>query len=497
LSHLPPCVFPGRLLLCKSAFSGRTFAGRKASFLLAFFLLLGGQALADGPVRNVVFIISDDLRASVLGCYGDSMCSTPNIDRLAARGVVFDRAYCQGTWCAPSRASFMRGRYYGNNEVTLGEHFIAQGRMTARVGKIFHMRVPGDIIAGTDGEDVAACWSERYNAPGLEAHTPGDYACLNLNIFTTALENRQSTGDPHRPYVTVSYDGDGSDQPDAKAAAKSVELLRRFKSEEKPFLLATGFVRPHYPMVAPRPFFDQYPHSKIEVPHVPPGDLDDIPPQGISGSTSKKNGLEQYPENQQRMWSGYYASVTFMDQQLGRILDELDRLGLADSTAIVFTSDHGYHLGEHTFWQKADLHEQVTRVPLIIASPGIKPGRTSSLVQLIDIFPTLCELTDLPVPESVQGTSLVPVLNDPTKSVNDEAFSYNRAHAALRTDRWSYMRYADGTEELYDMQADANQFTNLAKNAAHIEPIVDLRQRMDKWIAEVKGNAGKRLKAKK
>lgn len=489
-------MFLGRLLLRKSAFSWRTFAERKATFLRAFCLLLSGQALADGPVKNVVFIISDDLRASVLGCYGDAICSTPNIDRLAARGVVFERAYCQGTWCAPSRASLMRGRYYGKPRITLGEHFIAQGRVTARVGKIFHMRVPGDIIAGTNGDDVEACWSERYNMPGLEAHTPGDYACLNLDIFTTALENRQSTGDPHRPYVTVSYDGDGSDQPDAKAAAKSVELLRRFKSEEKPFLLATGFVRPHYPMVAPRPFFDRYPHSKIEVPHVPMDDLDDIPPQGISGSNSKKNGLEKYPENQQRMWSGYYASVTFMDQQVGRILDELDRLGLADSTAIVFTSDHGYHLGDHTFWQKADLHEQVTRVPLIIASPGINPGRTSSLVQLIDIFPTLCELAVVPVPESVEGVSLVPVLNDPAKVVNREVYSFNGDHLALRSDRWSYMRYADGTEELYDMQTDSNQFTNLVKNSTHVETVVDLRQRMDRWIAEVKGNADKRLREK-
>jgi hypothetical protein len=173
---------------------------------------------------------------------------------------------------------------------------------------------------------VEACWSQRFNSQGKEAHTPGDYACLNLNIFTTELEGRQSTKDPHRPFVTVSYEGDGSDQPDAKTAAKSVELLREFKAAGKPFLLAAGFVRPHYPMVAPRPFFDRYPHAKIEVPQVPENDLDDIPPLGISGSNSKKNGLAKFPENQQRMWSGYYAAVTFMDTQLGRILDELDAL---------------------------------------------------------------------------------------------------------------------------------------------------------------------------
>jgi iduronate 2-sulfatase len=373
----------------------------------------------------------------------------------------------------------MRGRYHGNRGITLGEHFIAQGRVTARVGKIFHMRVPGDIIAGTDGQDVPACWTERYNAQGQEAHTPGDYACLNLNIFTTELEGRQSTGMPHRPFVTVSYEGDGSDQPDWKAAAKSIELLQKFSASKRPFLLATGFVRPHYPMVAPRPFFDRYPHTKIKLPHVPPGDLDDIPPPGISGSNSSKNGLAKYPENQQRMWSGYYASVTFMDQQLGRLLDELERLGLADSTAVVFTSDHGYHLGDHTFWQKANLHEQVTRVPLIISVPGVRAGSSRSIVELVDLFPTLCELTGAPIPEGVEGKSLVPVLRDPAAIVHEGALSYvGGGHHSLRTDRWAYMRYADDSEELYDMNADPGQFTNLAKDPAHTTALEVLRSQL-------------------
>ena len=440
--------------------------------------LLGGRCAAAEPIKNVLFIISDDLRASVLACYGDKRCDTPNIDRLAARGMVFERAYCQGTVCGPSRASFMRGRYQGNRGITLGEHFIAQRRVTARVGKIFHMRVPGDIIAGTDGQDVPECWTERYNAQGQEAHTPGDYACLNLNIFTTELEGRQSTGMPHRPFVTVSYEGDGSDQPDWKAATKSIELLQKFSATKQPFLLATGFVRPHYPMVAPRPFFDRYPHRNIELPHTPPNDLDDIPPPGISGSNSKKNGLAKYPENQQRMWSGYYASVTFMDEQVGRLIDELERLGLADSTAIVFTSDHGYHLGDHTFWQKANLHEQVTRVPLIISVPGVRAGRSRSIVELVDLVPTLCELTRAPIPEGVEGKSLVPVLRDPAATVHEAAFSYVGDHYSLRTDRWAYMRYADGSEELYDMDADPGQFTNLAKESAHTAALEALRRQL-------------------
>lgn len=471
------------------------------NFSLAAFLLMLGASVASlaaaEPARNVLFIVSDDLRAGVLDCYGDAVTSTPNLDRLAARGVVFERAYCQGTVCGPSRASFMRGRYFGNQGITLGEHFIAQGRTTARVGKIFHMRVPGDIIAGSDGEDVPACWTQRFNASGLEAGTPGNYACLNLNIFTTALEGRQSTGDPHRPFVTVSYEGDGSDQPDAKAAAKAVELLREFKTADKPFLLAVGFVRPHYPMVAPRSYFDLYPHDQMTLPEVPEGDLDDIPPAGISGSNSRKNGLAEHPANQQRMWSGYRASVSFMDAQLGRVLDELDRLGLAGTTVIVFTSDHGYHLGDHTFWQKSNLHEQVIRVPLIIAAPGIAPARSRSLAQLVDVFPTVCELTGAPILESVEGKSLVPVLRDPSAQVNAAAFSYVLGgHHALRTDRWAFMRYADGTEELYDMDADPGQHRNLATHPAHQETLAQLRQQLDQR-AKSAGATKPRAKGKK
>lgn len=471
--------------------------------LILFLCVLAATAVSRAeaePSKNILFIISDDLRANVLRCYGDHTSDTPNIDRLAARGVVFERAYCQGTVCGPSRASLMRGRYVGNRGFTLGEHLIGQGRATARVGKIFHMRVPGDIIAGSDGEDVAACWTQRFNAPGLEAHTPGDYACLNQNIFTTALEGRQSTGDPHRPFVTVSYEGDGSDQPDAKAATKAVELLREFKAADQNFLLAVGFVRPHYPMVAPRQYFDLYPHNQMTLPHVPDGDLDDIPPAGISGSNSRKNGLAEYPENQQRMWSGYRASVTFMDAQLGRVLDELDRLGLAETTAIVFTSDHGYHLGDHTFWQKSNLHEQVIRVPLIIAAPNVVPSRSRSLAQLVDLFPTVCELTGAPVPGSVEGKSLVPVLRDPRATVNDSAFSYVMGgHHSLRTDRWAYMRYADGAEELYDMDADPGQHDNLAQHVAHSKTLAQLRQQLEMHIqsagaATVRGRGKKNAK---
>lgn len=445
-----------------------------------------GSVTAEPAVKNVLLIVSDDLKASVLGCYGDEMCDTPNIDRLAAEGMVFERAYCQGTVCGPSRTSFMHSRYFKSQGVTLGENFIRNGFTSARVGKIFHMRVPGDIIAGTNGNDVEACWTERHNSPGLEAHTPGDYACLNLNIFTTDLEGRQSTQMPNRMFVTVQYDGDGSDQPDWKSATKSVELLQKFAKDDKPFFLATGFVRPHYPNVAPRPYFDRYPHTEVTLPTVPDGDLEDMPKAGISGSNSAKNGFDNYPENQQRMWAGYYATVTMMDEQVGRMLDELERLGLRESTAVVFTSDHGYHLGEHTFWQKSNLHEEVTRVPLVVSVPGMKASRSKSIVELMDIYPTVCELTGVEIPNTVQGKSLVPVLQDPAKELREAALSIVKEGHSLRSARWAYMGYKDGSEELYDMDADPGQFTNLAAKPEHEAVLVEWRGKLKAMLEVVK-----------
>ncbi len=454
--------------------------------LAALALTPGRTTAAEPAVRNVLFLVSDDLKASVLGCYGNAVCETPNIDRLAAGGMVFERAYCQGTVCGPSRTSFMHSRYSGSRGKTLGENFIDHGFTSARVGKIFHMRVPGDIIAGTDGQDIPACWTERFNAPGLEAHTPGDYACLNLNHFTTELEGRQSTGMPHRMFVTLAHDGDGSDQPDWKAATITNELLGKYGKRDEPFFLATGFVRPHYPSVAPRKYFAKYPHGEISTPHVPEGDLDDIPKAGISGSNSRSHGIDRYPENQRRMWSAYYATVTFMDAQLGRVLDELDRLGLRESTVIVFTSDHGYHLGEHTFWQKSNLHEEVTRVPLIISVPGKRPGRSESIVELVDLYPTLCELTGVPIPATAQGKSLVPILDRPETEIRRAALSMVKNGHALRSSDWAYLRYADGSEELYDMRADPGQFTNLAGRTDSSGMIGKFRAQLDERLEMVR-----------
>ena len=441
-------------------------------FALFFVLCLSAQA----KVKNVLLIVSDDLKADALGCYGNKLVQTPHLDQLAKEGTLFSNAYCQGTVCRPSRASFMRGRRQGEKGITWGEHFINNGFSSTRVGKIFHMRVPGDIIAGTDGADVAACWSAKYNMPGKEAHTPGNYACLNLNKFTTKLEGRQSTKMPYRMFVTVDYVGDGSDQPDWKAATKSIELLKDLKKDDKPFFLATGFVRPHYPNVAPEQYFARYPYKEMPLPYVPSDDWDDMPKSAVSRSNSKQYGIDKFPDNQKKMWAGYLATVTFMDEQVGRILKTLKELGLDRETAVIFTSDHGYLLGEHHFWQKGNLREEVTRVPLIMRVPTSNPGTSSSIVELVDLFPTACEATGLPIPQGVEGKSLLSVLENPKAMVKEAAFSFVGKGTSMRTSNWAYMKYGDGSEELYDMNKDPKQFVNLATSTEHAKALTSIRK---------------------
>lgn len=451
--------------------------------LLLWVINLIHGVVAEAQIENVLLLISDDLKASTLGAYGDTMVKTPHIDALAAQGMVFKRAYCQGTTCGPSRRSFMRSRYRDENGITLGENFINHGFYSGRVGKIFHMKVPGDIIGGTNGLDVEACWTERFNSPGLEAHTPGAYSLYNHNIFTTSLKNRVTTAMKDRWFVSVSYEGDGSDQPDYKTAGKTIELIREHGRGKKPFFIAAGFVRPHYPNVAPKRFFDLYPYQDIQLPETREGDLEDIPRLGHTSVTSLNDPIGRYPDNQKKFWGSYYATITYMDEQVGRILAELDRQGLRESTAIVFIGDHGYHLGEHFFWQKSNLHEDVTRVPFILSAPGFESGQSNSFAELSDIYPTVSELVGISVPNTVQGKSLVPVLKDPRASVRDAAFTVgNNSDFALRGEGWAYMLYKDDSEELYDMKEDPGQFNNLANEPQYSRVKTEWRMKLEERI---------------
>ncbi|MEO1992331.1 MAG: sulfatase, partial [Pirellulales bacterium] len=436
-------------------------------------------------IRNILLIMSDDLKASALPVYGNNVCETPNIDRLGKESVVFERAYCQGLACAPSRPSIMRSIYPSSHvqAPTMGEHFLKHNMHTARVGKIFHMPVPHAQLDGSDGKDVPECWTERYNTTSEETFSPGLYRLLNSGIVTRQIAGRDAKG-MNRMWATVESDRrDGSDQADYMVATKAIALLRQRKDEGKPFFLAVGFVRPHFPMVQPKRFFDRYPHNTMVIPPLIKNDLDDIPEVG-RGSDGK--GLNTMEESRRRMWQAYYASVTFMDEQLGRVLDELDRLNLSDSTAVIFTTDHGYHLGEHGFWQKGNLHEEVVRVPLLMRVPGQQPARTSSLVELIDIYPTCTEILGLPTPASLQGESLLPLLRNPHATIRSSALSiHNRHGGGLRLADWHYMNYGEQGEELYDMKHDPHQYTNLAGDKRYEQILRRVRSEFRQRMSEL------------
>ena len=447
-------------------------------------LALALAAAAHG--QNVLFVMADDLTAEALACYGNADCATPSLDRLAARGTRFTRAYCQFPVCGPSRAAVMSGRYPEalrvvanggsgkftdrmGDRATLPQLFRQHGWRSARVGKIYHMRVPGDITAGVDGPDHAASWDERYNAPGLEWMTPGPFEHLSHEKLKRLPEKHYGLGFGTAFYA-VRADGDGSDQPDVRAADKAIELLEGFG--ERPFFLAVGFVRPHVPLVAPAAEFERYDAEALTLAARVEGDQSDIPKAGISLS-SKRIGALGDAAKQRRILQAYYASVTFMDAQVGRLLDALERLGLADDTVVVFSSDHGYHLGEHDLWQKMSLHEESARIPLLMAGPGVPVGVRDALVEQIDLYPTLAGLAELEAPAHCQGFDLAPVFADAEASVRDAAYCVTGRGQLLRTERWAYLRYDEGGAELYDMAADPRQFVNVAAREAEVVARLD------------------------
>ena len=446
---------------------------------------------------NVLFIISDDLTATALSCYGNTVCKTPNIDRLASQGTRFTKAYCQGTYCGPSRASFMSGYYphaikmlgYGSPRPAIGEratwaqHFKNNGYHTARVSKIFHMGVPGGIEKGTDGADDPASWTERFNSAGPEWKAPGDGETLENNA-----DGRKPGPVGGNTFVVVEADGNDLVHSDGKTAAKAVELIKQ--NRDKPFFLGVGFVRPHVPFVAPRKdYTDFLPYSRIQLPPKLKDDWADIPKAGINYKTSKNMKMDL--RRQKKAVGGYYASVAFMDRMVGQVLNGLKEAGLEDNTIVIFTSDHGYHLGEHDFWAKVSLHDESAAVPLIIRMPGKKPAVCHSLVELLDLYPTLSNLCGLEVPKHLQGKDISKMMTNPAKEVRSAAFSVNGKGFLLREQDWAYIAYGkngQGDEELFDMKQDPKQFTNLAKDPKHAQIIARFQKQMANKLREVRTN---------
>ncbi len=447
---------------------------------------------------NVLFIISDDLTSTALSCYGNEVCRTPNIDGLAAQGTRFTRAYCNATYCGPSRASFMSGYYphatgvFGytsprpaiGDRATWSQHFKNAGYHTARVSKIYHMGVPGGIEEGGDGADDPASWTERFNSPGPEWKAPG------------VGETLEGNPDGKKPvvggntFVVVEAEGDDLVHSDGKTAAKACELIAQH--QDKPFFLAVGFVRPHVPFVAPKPYFEPFlPYEKLTLPPKIPGDWDDIPKAGINYKTSVNMKMDE--RRQKKAVGGYYASVAYMDAQVGKVLDALERSGQADNTLVIFTSDHGYHLGEHDFWAKVSLRDESAMVPLIVKVPGKKPAVCHSLVELIDLYPTIAQLCGLDVPARLQGRDLSPMFDDPSFSVRDAAFCVAPSSRGflLREDRWAYLQYAEDASkgiELFDMEEDPKQYTNLAARPDHQAEVERLKAKLAAKLTEIRTN---------
>ncbi len=444
---------------------------------------------ANGKL-NVLFIMSDDLNCD-LGCYGHPQVKSPNIDRLAKRGLRFERTHCQFPLCGPSRASIMCGLYPDQtlvqhnaiyvrqrvpNVQTMPQMFRNHGYTAMRIGKIYHYGVPGSI--GTDGHDDPDSWNKVVNPRGRDK----DDESL---VFTMR---------PGQYGGTLSWlaaDGTDEEQTDGIGATAAVKRLEQFAAEKTPFFLGVGFYRPHTPYVSPKKYFDMYPREKIVVPSVPEGYMDTLPQPARETLTRKKEQVDLPDETVRRAIQAYYASITFMDAQVGRVLDALEKTGLDKNTIVLFTSDHGYHMGEHAYYQKMTLFENATRVPLIISAPGMKTAgqSTSALAESLDFYPTLAEACELTPPSILSGVSLASLFDDATATPRTSVLTQHQEGYSLRTDRYRYTEWgADGKDgaELYDHASDPAEMTNLARRPESAKTIAELSKQLHQRIADAK-----------
>ncbi|MDA0920817.1 MAG: sulfatase [Planctomycetota bacterium] len=445
------------------------------------------QTHAAEQKPNVLFLICDDLNCD-LGCYGHSMVESPNIDALAKRGVRFERAYCQYPLCGPSRASFMTGLYpdqtlIQRNAIRLREKlpevqsmsqmFRRAGYTATRVGKIYHYNVPADI--GNDGHDDPESWDRKFNPYGRDKTDESKVFSLRPGSYGGTLS-------------WLAADGTDDEQTDAIGASHAIKLLEEHAKDRSPFFMAVGLYRPHTPYVAPKSYFDRYPLEKIVVPTVPDGYFETLPDPAVKSLTRKKDQLNLADNLARQAIQAYYASITFADAQVGRIVAAVDRLGLAENTVIVFTSDHGYHMGEHGYWQKTTLFENAAHVPLIISAPNSKAAgqSTECPAEMIDFYPTLADLCGLEAPANLSGVSLKPVLSDPTARPRLDSLTQYDAGYSLRVSHYRFTEWGkDGSlgAELYDHETDPEELVNLAGRPDSASIVKRLSRRLRERIA--------------
>lgn len=437
---------------------------------------------------NVLLIIADDLNCD-LGAYKNLVVKTPNIDRLAKRGLLFENAHNQYPLCGPSRASFMTGMYSNQTKITknnmnlrnsipdvitMGQRFRQQGYQSVRIGKMFHYDNPSAI--GTSGNDDIYSWDQTVNPYGRDK----------------LEEYKINTLSPRKYGGTLSWlaaDGDDNEQTDGIATSEAIKKLDDFAAKDIPFFLAVGFFRPHTPFVAPKKYFDLYDREQIHIPQIPNDYLTTLPEPAVKSIRAKKNQINLEKDKAQEIKEAYYATISFVDAQVGRIIDHLKATGLDTNTVVVFTSDHGYHLGEHGHWQKQTLFENSTRVPLIISYPGIrnKGKKSNSPVELIDLYPTLMDLAGITTPKHVVGKSLVPIIKNVNATVRESALTRWRNGYSIKTKRYRLTKWGVDGElgyELYDHHNDKNELINLANNKKYQDIMDYLKLMIEKRILD-------------
>jgi iduronate 2-sulfatase len=485
---------------------------RKVAASVAFLALISAavpfsalsaraQKKSKKPKYNVLFIASDDLRPE-LGTYGTPLIQTPNIDRLAARGTRFDNAYAQYPVCNPSRTSLLTGRYptqtgvMNNNDyfrrkfpdwVTLPQYFKNNGYATLRSGKIFHGGIDDPVSWTEGGEAPDPNITERGN-PNYKPTTPASSDPDDEEKTQSQGANIKASNSDR----IIVLEGDGEKHGDYKATTRAIAMMEKYK--DKPFFLALGLVKPHSPPTAPKKFFDLYDINKIPL----PVDFGTTPkaPEGFPAiSIAPRNadlfiGRESTPELSREMKRAYWASVSFVDAQVGRILEALEKNGLKDNTIVVFWGDHGYHLGEKGKWSKAySLYEVGLRVPLIIAVPKGKANYSDRVVELIDMYPTLADLCGLPRPPEIEGVSLKPLLTKPEKNWNNISYAVTDYRGILgrsvRTDRWHYVEWDNGKEGnmLFEHPKDNLELKNLATDPKYAFVVAEMKQLLAKMPA--------------
>lgn len=430
-----------------------------------------GEARGTSPTKrpNVLFIAIDDLNDWV-GCLnGHPQSKTPHMDRLASQGVLFTNAHCQAPICQPSRSSLLTGIYpWANgvyaieqnlrdapllkNAVTIPQHFRREGYHTMGAGKIYH-RGEGDADAWDD-------WGIRHgwNWMGKLVGPEGVSGLPEPSIFDFGP-------------IPV----EDKDMNDGRVTTWAEERLQN--DYDKPFFLAVGLITPHLPLFTPTENYNQFPLATTTLPEVFPADLDDLPPMGLKFTRYfDSTPMSHHNITRHGLWTkavaSYLACSNYTDQCVGRLMASLNKRSDADNTIVVLWSDHGFHLGEKMHWEKRSLWEESTRVPLMIVAPDLtKPGgRCSRPVELIDLFPTLTELCNIPEAAGQQGDSLVPLLKNPDHEWNHPAITTQMpGNHSIRTEHWRYIRYANGDEELYDHRNDPHEFHNLANETKHLE----------------------------